>query len=193
MAAKPLRPCGVMAASLPPVIITSASPSLDRLEGVADGVGGAGAGGGDRRVRAAQAVLDRHLAAGRVDHQLGDGEGGDLVGPLVQQPVVLDLDLSQAADARAQDHAAAARVFLREVDARVARRRRSPATRANWAKRSSRLTSFGFDVAVGRPVADFAAEADPVVGDVEDVRADRRRSRRCRCESTARPPCSRAR
>ena len=52
-AMKPPRPIGVIAASLPPVTITSAWPQLDGREGVADGVGGRGAGGGDGGVRAA--------------------------------------------------------------------------------------------------------------------------------------------
>ena len=39
MAAKPPRPMWVMAASLPPVIITSARLRLDQLEDIADRVG----------------------------------------------------------------------------------------------------------------------------------------------------------
>ena len=97
--------------------------AADQLEGVADGVGGAGAGGDDHLVRPAQPVLDRQLRAGGVADQLGDGEGRDSLGPLVQQPLVLDFDRFQAADAGAEDHAAAPRIVFREVDARVARRR----------------------------------------------------------------------
>ena len=63
------------------------------------------------------------LGAGGVADQLGDGEGRDLVGPLFEQPLVLDFDRFQAADAGAEDHAAAPGVLLGEVDARVASRR----------------------------------------------------------------------
>ena len=120
MAAKALRPSGrdggLAAAGDHHVGVVV----LDGLEGVADGVGGAGAGGRPRRVRAAQPELDRNLPAGRVGHQLGDGEGRDLVRAFLEQPGVLDLDLLQAADARAEDHAAAERVFLGEIEPGVA-------------------------------------------------------------------------
>ena len=72
---------------------------LDGLEGVADGVGGAGTGGGHGIIGAAQAVLDRHLAAGGIDHQLGNGEGRNFVGPFVEQTLDLGFDLVQSADA----------------------------------------------------------------------------------------------
>ncbi len=65
-------------------------------------------------------ILDGELSAGGVDHQLRDGEGGDLVGALLQQPRVLLFDLAQAADAGAEDHAAAERIFAGELDAGVA-------------------------------------------------------------------------
>ena len=53
---------------------------------------------------------------------LGIVKAETLSGPFCEQPLVLGLDLVQAADARAEDHAAAERIFLREVDARVAHR-----------------------------------------------------------------------
>ena len=55
---------------------------------------------------------------------LGMVKAETLSGPLSMQPLVLDLDGFQAADARAEDHAAAPRVLLGEVDPRIARRRR---------------------------------------------------------------------
>ena len=73
---------------------------------------------------------------------LGMVKAETLSGPFVEQPLVLDLDRLQAADARAEDHAAAAGIFLGEVDARVARRRRCRRPWANCTKRSNRLTSL---------------------------------------------------
>ena len=95
---------------------------LDRLEGIADGVGGAGAGRGHGVVGSADAELDRDVAAGGVEHQLGNGEGRDTFGTLAQQPLHLSLDLLQSADARAQDHAAAEGVFGGKVQAGVIHR-----------------------------------------------------------------------
>ena len=76
---------------------------LDGLEGLADGIGGAGAGGRHGGVRPAKPVLDGKLPAGRIDHQLGDGEGGDLVGAFLHEAAVLGFDLLQAADAGAEN------------------------------------------------------------------------------------------
>ena len=78
---------------------------LNGLQRVAHGVGGAGAGGGHGIVRSAQTIVDGNVAAGGVDHQLGNREGRNLVGAFVQQAFDLRLDLVQAADAGAQDDA----------------------------------------------------------------------------------------
>ena len=48
-------------------------------------------------------VLNRDVAAGGVDHQLGNGEGRNAVGTFLEQPRVLLFDLVQAADARAEN------------------------------------------------------------------------------------------
>ena len=99
--------------------MTSASPRWMVLQGVADGVGGRGAGGGDGRVRPAQAEVDRDVAGGGVGHHLGDDEGADLAGAAFDVAGVLLLELVEAADAAADDDAAAVRVFLGEVEAAV--------------------------------------------------------------------------
>ena len=59
---------------------------------------------------------------------LGMVKAETLSGPFVEQPLVLDLDFVQAADARAEDHAAAPGVFLGRNRCPNRRRRRSPAT-----------------------------------------------------------------
>ena len=114
----------------------------------------------------AQPPLDRHLAAGRVGDQLGNGEGRDLVRPLDQQPLVLGFDLRQAADARTDHHAAAERVVLGEVDARVLDRV-DGGHHGELREAIELLFVAGLDVARRRPIGDFAAEADAVVRGVE--------------------------
>ena len=161
-------PIGVMAASVPPVTMTSASSYWMALHGVADGVGGAGAGGGDGRVRAAQAVLDRDVAAGRVDHQLGNREGRDLVRALVEQPRMLRFDFVQPADAGAENDAAAKRIFLREIEARVAHRV-DAGHQGELREAIEPLLVLGGDIVAGRPIVDFAAEADFVLRGVEQA------------------------
>ena len=139
---------------------------LNRLERVAHRVGGAGTGGGHGVVRAAQAVADRNVPAGRVEHQLGNRERGDVVRALGDQPLVLRFDFGEAADAGAENHAAAERVFLREVEARVVHRVDAGHQR-ELREAVDPLFFLAIDVAVGRPVVDVAAELDLVAGGVE--------------------------
>ena len=72
---------------------------------------------------------------------LGIVKAETLSGPFVQQPLMLDLDRLQTADARAEHHAAAPGILLREVDPRI-----SDGVDAgdlgNCTKRSNRLTSL---------------------------------------------------
>ena len=82
------------------------------------------------------------MAAGGVDHQLGNREGRDLVGALVQQALDLRFDFVQAADARAEDHAAAERIDPCEKSMPLSRTASMPATMANCVKRSIRLASL---------------------------------------------------
>jgi hypothetical protein len=58
------------------------------------------------------------MPAGGVDHELRDREGRDLVDPLVEQPLLLDLELPEASDPGADDDAAPEGILLLEVDAR---------------------------------------------------------------------------
>ena len=122
-----------------------------------------------------QAVADREVAAGRVEHHLGHDERAETrSGPFSISSLHLLFDLVQAADAAAEDHAAAVGVFLGEIEARIAAPPRCPATIANCAKRSSRLIS-----SCGRlrrsagqlrvPVVDVAAELDLEPLGVEDA------------------------
>ena len=117
--------------------------ALDHLENVAHRVGRAGAGRDHDLVRAVQAVVDGKLRAGGVADELRNGEGRDLVGAFIQEPGVLDFDRFQAADARAENHGAAAAVFLGEIQAGVACTASTPLTKAYCTKRSNFLTSFG--------------------------------------------------
>ena len=119
--ANPPRPMWVIAASLPPVIITSAWPYWMSLKAspmalAAEAQAVAIAEFGPRRPQ-----LDRDLAAGGVDHQLGDGERADPRRALGHHRGVLGLELVQAADARADVDAAGVR--------RAGARSRSPSRR----------------------------------------------------------------
>ena len=89
-----------------------------------------------------------------------------LSGPFVEQPLVLDLDRLQPADARTENHAAAPGVFLREVDARIAHGV-DAGDLGELDEAIEALDVLGLDVAVGRPIADFAAEADAVIGHIQ--------------------------
>ena len=82
------------------------------------------------------------LPAGGVDHQLGNGEGRDLVGALVQQPLVLRLDLVQAADAASRGSRRSGTGLPWRSRCRESRTASMPATMANCVKRSMRLTSL---------------------------------------------------
>ena len=108
-----------MAASLPPVIITSAMSFWISLKAspmalVAEAQAVATAVFGPRRPKWIETLP---LAALTIS--LGIMNGLTRVGPAVEQLAVLLFDLVQAADAAADEHAAAERVALREVDARL--------------------------------------------------------------------------
>ena len=112
----------------------------NELEGVAHGVGGAGTGRDDHLVRSLQPVLDRELPLAALPISLGMVKAETCPG-LFRAAAVLNLDRLQAADARAENHAAAPGVFLREVDAGVAHGI-DAGDRANCTKRSNRLISL---------------------------------------------------
>ena len=95
---------------------------LDQFEGIADSVGGRSARRGDGAVGPAEPPRDRDVAAGRVDHQLGNHERRDAVGAAVEEDTVLLFDLVQAADAAAGDNAVAKGISLGEVHSRLADR-----------------------------------------------------------------------
>ena len=92
---------------------------LDRTESTADRVAGTGTRGGHGEVRPLDAVHARDMPAAGVHHQLGDGERGDFVDALRQQPLVLRLELRQATDPGADHDAAAIWILEGEVDPRV--------------------------------------------------------------------------
>ena len=93
--------------------------ALDEAEGVADGVGGGGAGGCRGFVGAARAVLDGDVAGGEVDDGAGDEEGRDLAGAAVEQIDVLAFDDVEAADAGADVDADAIAIFVGDLEAGV--------------------------------------------------------------------------
>ena len=90
---------------------------------------------------------------------LGMVKAETLSGPLSSSRWCWIFDLAQAADAGAEDHAAAAGVFLGEVDARVAHGV-DAGDQGELHEAVEPLDVLGVDVAVGRPVVDLAAEAD---------------------------------
>ena len=139
---------------------------LDELEGVADRVGRRGTGGRDRRARALQAPADRDLAAGGVDHQLGDRERADPRRALLHHHGVLGLELVQPADPRADDHAARLRRQRREVDPGIVDRRDA---RGHGELREPVEVPRFLDPEPGHrvPVVDLAAEMDLELGRVE--------------------------
>ena len=181
---KAARPMRVTAASLPPVIITSASSYWMARKASPMALAALAQAVTMHCVGPAQPPLDRDLAAGRVGDQLGNGEGRDLVRTLVQQPLVLGLDFPQAADARTDHHAAAERVFAWRS------RCPSPCTASmrgdhgELREAIEPLLVAGVDVARGATNrTDLAAEADAVGRGVETAKRMRPRSRRCRRES----------
>ena len=77
--------------------------AADDVGGRADGVGARGAGRADRRHRAAQAELDRHLPGAHVRHAQRDGEGRHPVGPALEHHPVLLLARDRAGPAVRDD------------------------------------------------------------------------------------------
>ena len=91
-----------------------------------------------------------------------------LSGPLVSSRSCCVSISLQAADAGAEDHAAAERVFLGEVEARVVHRVDAGDQR-ELREAIDPLVFLAVDVAVGGPVVDVAAELDLVLGRVEGL------------------------
>ena len=164
--ANPPRPMWVIAASLPPVTITSAQPVWMSLSAVADRIGRRGARRRHRRARPLQSPADRELAAGGVDHQLGNHERADPRRPLLHHHGVLALKLVEPADARADHHPALFFGYRREIDSGVLDgrdgggqgelRESIEVPRFLDAKPSDRV-----------PVADLTAELDLELGGIE--------------------------
>jgi len=98
MAANPPTPIGVIAASVPPAIITSASQAGDDLESVSNGM----CAGGTRRtgglVRPPGVVADADMAGSQVDDRGGNEKRRDLARPTIQQADMLALDHVESAD-----------------------------------------------------------------------------------------------
>ena len=137
---------------------------LDGAEGVADGVVRAGTGRGDRVVDTLQPVPYGKVAAGRVEHHLGDQKGGNAVVPLLRHADDLVFNLMQPADAAAENDAAAVRVLLAKVDAGIFHRGMAGdhgelAEAVHPLDLLAVLKSAG--PLFGIPVADVSAELDP--------------------------------
>jgi hypothetical protein len=139
---------------------------LNGLERVAHGIGGAGTRGGHGVVRAAQAVADRNVSARGIEHELRNRECGDFVRSLRNEPLVLSFDLGESADARAEDHAAAERFFLGEVDSRIVHGV-DAGNQRELREAIDALLLLAIDVAFGRPIVDIAAEAHFVMRGIE--------------------------
>jgi hypothetical protein len=77
----------------------------DQAARIADGVRAGGTGRDDGMVRAAQLVLDGHLAGSEVDQAAGNEEGRDAARTLVAQRIAGLDDAFEAADAGADEHA----------------------------------------------------------------------------------------
>ena len=105
MALKPPTPRAVIAASLPPAIMTSASPRWISRIGVAHRVRARSAGRRGGRRRPARAGPDGHPARGQVDDGRGDEEGRNPPRPAVDHLGVLSLDGRETADAAADEDA----------------------------------------------------------------------------------------
>ena len=84
--------------------------------GLAYGVGGGGAGRGDHRVGAADAVFDGDESGRHVGDEGRDHEGGNFAGAALEQLLVVDFDGAQAADADAQDAGRVLRVLRRDLE-----------------------------------------------------------------------------
>ncbi len=101
MAANPPMPMGVMQASAPPQIITSASSALNDLERIADGMRAGGAGRRGSRIRTLGAGADGNVAGSQIDDGGRNKKRGDAAGAFFQQYPMLALDHLESADAAA--------------------------------------------------------------------------------------------
>ena len=108
---------GVMAASVPPAIMTSASPRWMILKRIADGMRAGGAGGGRGFVRALGAEAHGDVAGRQVHDRCRNEEGGDLARAAFEQGAVFALDDVESADAGADVHADALGNFRRDFEA----------------------------------------------------------------------------
>ena len=168
IAANPPRPMWVIAASLPPVIMMSARPFWISLNASPMALAAEAQAVATAEFGPLQAPADRDLAAGGVDHQLGDRERADPRRPLLHHRRVLGLELVETADPRADDHAA------RYAAGRSAKSIPASAT-ADIAGRHGELRE---PVEVPRlldaepsdrvPVANLAAELDLELGRIEE-------------------------
>ena len=142
IAANPPTPIGVMAASEPPAIITSASPrSMMRYASpmecalVVQAVAVASIG-------PLGAVPDAHMPGRQVHDGRRNKERGNLARAAVQHVAVLALDDVEPADAGADVNADALGVFRRDLQPGCARIASSVAAMAKWIKRAILRASF---------------------------------------------------
>ncbi len=136
---------------------------LDQLERITDRVGRRRAGCRHRRARTLQPPADRDLAAGGVDHELGDHERADPRRPLLHHHGVLRLELVEPADPRADHDAALLFGHGREIDPGVFDGR--DGGRQRELRESIEMTSFlHAKSGDGVPVANLAAEPDLELG-----------------------------
>ena len=160
MAAKPPIARGVMVASVPPAIMTSASPYWIRraaspMECVPRRAGGHGAG-----VRALGAETDRDLAGDEIDDDHRDEERRDPAGATRSVHLVVLFDRLESADSRADVHADAVRLARAEREPGVVHRHLGRRQRV-VDERVHLLDLFGVDEVGGVEVLDLGG--DPAV------------------------------
>ena len=117
MAANPPTPMGVMAASVPPAIITSRVGALDDFESVADGVRGRGASSGCGGIRAFRAVANRDVAGSEIDDRRRNEKRRNLARTAGQIFRMFALDDVEPADAGADVNAGGVGNFRRDFRA----------------------------------------------------------------------------
>ena len=148
-----------MAASVPPVIMTSASSRWMVWKASPMALAAEAQAVATAVLAPHRPEVNRDVAGGRVGDHLGDDERADLAGAALMIAGVLLFELVEAADAAAEDDAAAERIFLAKVEAAVFdgfdggdQRELGEAVEA--------ARGLAVEILFGIQVLDFAAEVD---------------------------------
>ncbi len=136
MSWKPRRISGAMGESTPPAIMVFSTPRLDVPEGVAQGVGGRSAAGGDDVAQPAESEPHGNFAGQRADGAGGNGVHAALLQVAGVVEAVLLFGEILAAAARAHHHADLPQFVARHGVRR--RARHPPALRPRWPRPAAR-------------------------------------------------------